>query len=68
MPLSRTKFKKMEYLLGKSRLEGLSFLEEKELKNLIIEEQPSAQDSTLDDLITIGLILAGLYALHKIFE
>ena len=68
MPLSRTEFKKMEYLLGKSRLEGLSFQEEKELKNLIIEEQPSAQDSTLDDLITIGLILVGIYALYKILE
>lgn len=68
MPLSRTEFKKMEYLLGKSRLEGLSSQEEKELKNLIIEEQPSAQDSTLDDLITIGLILVGIYALYKILE
>ena len=31
MPLSRIEFERMEYLLGKSRLEGLSFQKEAQL-------------------------------------
>lgn len=56
---------RMEYLLGKSRFSILTPIEEAELRNLITKEQPSAKDSSLEDLIKLGLILVGLYILAK---
>jgi len=56
---------RMEYLLGKSRLSFLTSEEQTELRYLITKEQPSAKDSSLEDLIKLGLILVGLYILAK---
>ena len=61
-------FNRMQYLLGKSKHDTLSFQEQNELRSLITKEQPSAQDSTLDDLIKLGLILVGIYILAKALE
>ena len=61
-------FNRMQYLLGKSKHTTLSFQEQNELRILITKEQPSAQDSTLDDLIKLGLILVGIYILAKALE
>jgi hypothetical protein len=55
----------MQYLLGKSKYNSLSVMEQNELRNLITMEQPSAQNSDLDDLIKLGLILVGIYILAK---
>ncbi len=55
----------MEYLLGKSRLSYLNREEESELRYLITKENPSAKDSSMDELIKLGLILVGLYFLSK---
>lgn len=55
---------RMEYLLGKSRLSYLN-KEESELCSLISKENPSAKDSSIDELIKLGLILVGFYFLSK---
>jgi len=56
---------RMEYLLGKSRLSYLNREEESELRFLITKENPSAKDSSIDELIKLGLILVGFYFLSK---
>jgi hypothetical protein len=62
-------FHKMEYLLGKSTSGmGLSIPEQDELRNYIVHQQPSAQSSSFDDLVKIGLILVGVYLLSKALE
>ena len=68
MSYTTVEFNRMQYLLGKSKHDTLSFQEQNELRSLITKEQPSAQDSTLDDLIKLGLILVGLYILAKALE
>jgi hypothetical protein len=69
MTLSPDDFGRMEYLLGKATVEG-SLLppEENELRNFIGQENPQAKGKTLSDLITLGLILVGIYLLAKAFE
>jgi hypothetical protein len=56
---------RMEYLLGKSRFGYLIPEEQTELRYLVTKEQPSAKNSSLDELIKAGLILVGLYILAK---
>ena len=68
MSLTNSEFNKLEYLLGKSRVEKLSSDEELKLRELILIEQPSAEDNSLDELIKIGLILVGIYLLAKLLE
>ena len=68
MSYTTDEFNTMQYLLGKSKHNALSFQEQNELRSLIAKEQPSAQDSTLDDLIKLGLILVGIYILVKTLE
>ena len=65
MNLTPQEAEKMEYLLGKSKFSILNHNEEAELRDLIIKEQPSAEDSSLDELIKLGLILVGLYIVAK---
>ena len=65
MSYTTNEFTRMQYLLGKSKYNSLSVLEQNELRNLITMEQPSAQNSDLDDLIKLGLILVGIYILAK---
>ncbi len=65
MNLTPQEAEKMEYLLGKSKFSILNHKEEVELRDLIIKEQPSAEDSSLDELIKLGLILVGLYIVAK---
>ncbi len=68
MSYTTNEFDRMQYLLGKSKDNTLSFHEQTELRNIITKEQPSAQNSTLDDLIKLGLILVGMYILAKALE
>lgn len=65
MSYTSNEFTRMQYLLGKSKYNSLSVQEQNELRNLITMEQPSAQNSDLDDLIKLGLILVGIYILAK---
>ena len=68
MSYTNNEFNRMQYLLGKSNHDNLSFQEQNELRKLIAKEQPTAQNSTLDDLITLGLILVGVYIVVKALE
>ncbi len=68
MSYTNSEFNKMQYLLGKSKHNTLSFQEQNELRKFIAKEQPTAQNSTLDDLITLGLILVGVYIVAKALE
>lgn len=61
-------FHRMEYLLGKANAQGLTIPEQDELRNYIALEQPSARNSSLEDLIKMGLILVGIYLLAKALE
>ena len=65
MNLTTQEVERLEYLLGKSQFSFLTPKEEAELRYLITKEQPSAEDSSLDELIKLGLILVGLYILVK---
>ncbi len=68
MTLSIAEYDRMQYLLGKSRVSSLTLFEQNELRKYIEREQPNAQNVSIDDLIALGLIIVGLYALYKIFE
>lgn len=65
MNLTPQETEKMGYLLGKSKFSFLNHKEEAELRYLVTKEQPSAEDSSLDELIKLGLILVGLYIVAK---
>ncbi len=65
MNLTSQEAGRMQYLLGKSRLSYLTKKEESELRYLISKENPLAKDSSMDELIKLGLILVGLYILSK---
>jgi len=65
MNLTPQETKRLEYLLGKSKFKKKNKKEESELRYLITKEQPSASDSSLDELIKLGLVLVGLYFLAK---
>jgi len=68
MSLSVSEIDQMQYLLGKARNSSLSYQEQDELRNLIIQEQPSAKNSSIEELIKLGLIFIGMYVLAKAFE
>lgn len=68
MTLPPQDFDKMQYLLGKAKVQGLSPFEEDELRRYITSEHPSAENSSLDELIKLGLILVGIYLLVKALE
>ena len=65
MPYTFDEFNRMQYLLGKSKYNPLTFQEQNELRTLIAKENPYAQNSSLDDLIKLGLVLVGIYILGK---
>ena len=65
MNLTPQETERLEYLLGKSKFSVLTKKEESELRYLITKEQPSAGDSSLEELIKLGLVLVGLYFLAK---
>jgi hypothetical protein len=68
MNLTPQELENMEYLLGKSRLSYLTKKEESILRDLIVKENPSAKDNSVDDLIKLGLLLVGLYILAKALD
>lgn len=68
MNLTSQETEKLEYLLGKSKFNTLTKKEESELRYLITKEQPSAEDSSLEELIKLGLVLVGLYFLAKVIS
>ena len=68
MTLPPQDFSRMEYLLGKAKVQGLAPFEQDELRGYITTEQPSAQNSSFDELIKLGLILVGIYLLAKALE
>jgi hypothetical protein len=62
-------FQKMEFLLGKSTSGmELTIPEQNELRNFIVHQQPSAQNSSFEELVKIGLVLVGIYLLSKSIE
>lgn len=65
MNLTPQETERLEYLLGKSKFDIITKDEESELRYLITKEQPSAEDSSLEELIKLGLVLVGLYFLAK---
>ncbi len=65
MTYTLDEFNRMQYLLGKSKHNPLTFPEQNELRALIARENPYAKNSSLDDLIKLGLILVGIYILAK---
>ncbi len=67
MNLTPQETERLEYLLGKSKFSSLPLAkkEESELRYLITKEQPSAEDSSIEELIKLGLVLVGLYFLAK---
>ena len=68
MKLEFQDFDRMQYLLGKAKVQGLAGSEEEELRKYIAIEEPSAQNISIDDLIKLGLFLVGLYLLAKVLE
>lgn len=60
MILEPSKKERLEYLLGKSRLEGISKSEEEDLRNVLSDVTPSSKDLSLDELTHIGLLITGL--------
>lgn len=68
MSYTMPEFNRMQFLLGKSKYETLSYMEQNELRSLISKEQPSAKNISMDDLIKMGLILVGIYILAKALE
>jgi len=68
MPFAPEEFNRMQFLLGKSKHSPLSSPEESELRSYIAKEQPDAKNKPLEDLIALGLIIVGIYALYKILE
>jgi hypothetical protein len=68
MTLTPFEFNQMQYLLGKSKYSPLSLTEQNELRSYIVKERPEAQNKPIEDLIALGLIIAGLYILYKLFE
>ncbi|NMG83483.1 MAG: hypothetical protein GIS02_04670 [Methanosarcinales archaeon] len=65
MNLTPQETERLEYLLGKSKFNIPTKKEESELRYLITKEQPSAENSSIDELIKLGLVLVGLYFLAK---
>ena len=68
MTLSPMDFDRMQWLLGKAKVEGLQPNEENDLRNYLIQEDPSAKNKSIGDLIAFGLVLVGIYLLVKAFE
>ena len=58
----------MEYLLGKAKVEGVTPIEESELRGYIAQEDPSVKNFPLKELITFGAILVGAYLFLKLLE
>ena len=59
---------RLQFLLGKQRVQLLNADEEYELRMLISKEQPAAQNQPLDELVKLGVFLVGLYVLGKMLE
>ena len=68
MTLAPGEFNRMQYLLGKSKHSYLTPYEENELRGYIEREQPNAKNKSLEDLIALGLIIVGIYALYKLLD
>ena len=68
MTLTPFELNRMEELIYASKSRSLNPLEESELRNYVLTEQPNAKDAPISQLITLGLILVGLYLLAKAFE
>lgn len=68
MTLAPNEFNRMQYLLGKSKYSILDLNEQNELRSYVGKEQPESKNKPLEDLIALGLIIVGIYALYKILE
>jgi hypothetical protein len=58
----------MQYILGKSKHSPLDMTEQNDLRAIVGKEQPESKNKPLEDLIALGLIIVGIYALYKILE
>ena len=68
MTLAPNEFDRMQYILGKSKHSNLNPTEQNELRSIVGKEQPESQNKPIEDLIALGLIIVGLYALYKALE
>ena len=68
MFLSDPEFDRLEYLLGKHRLDKLSSDEEYEVKQFILKEYPSMQDSSFEEIVNTGLFIIGVRQLDKLIN
>jgi len=60
-----TEFERVEYLLGKSKVQGIDALEGEELRNYIIREYPAATKFSMEEIIKLGLLMVGVRLLKK---
>ena len=66
MKLYPENYKMLEYLLGKSIIEGLTPAEENTIKNLVGVEYPSwITDKPIDDVIEVGLLFVGIQEMSR---
>jgi len=68
MTFAPDEFNRMQYILGKSKYAPLTLPEQNELRTYIGKEQPESKNKPIEDLIALGLVIVGLYALYKIVE
>jgi len=60
MALSSQDFDRMQWLLGKSKLDKLSVSEEIELRGYIVQEFPQASGLSFANLVDFGMIYVGM--------
>jgi len=60
LPLSPTQINRLEYLLGKYKLETLSDLEIDELRSLILHFPSASSSMDMDQLVDIALLYVGI--------
>jgi hypothetical protein len=65
MTLSPQDYKQLQWLLGKSIVNGVDDAEESEIRRYIVQEFPTAVDLSFHDLIDFGMIYVGMMLLAE---
>ncbi|MEM3193145.1 MAG: hypothetical protein QXP59_07325 [Saccharolobus sp.] len=63
MNLTDKELQRLKYLVGKRKIEGLTPVEEKEVRELVSKQQNIQPDAQIGDVIAIALIIIGVTAL-----
>ena len=61
--LNIKELQRLKYLVGKRKIEGLTAVEEKEVRELVSKQINIRSYAPMDDVITTALIIIGLSAL-----